>query len=235
MDTSFYTYFHTRNDTGAVFYVGKGCDKRAHFAGNRNPHWHRIVAKCGHTVHKAMTQLTEKEAFDHEKFLISCFKDMGVQLTNCTEGGEGSSGNVFSDESKKKMSDSAMGKVISAETRARMSAAKKTRPQEEIDRCAAGHIGGKRSPETRLKMSSAKLGKTHSLETRAKLSAIVSAAMTPQRRAEIAASLRGRKNCPPSAEVAAKISATKMGHEVSSETRAKISATLKLRSQMAGV
>jgi len=88
---AFYTYFHTRNDTGAVFYVGKGQGRRAHDV-YRNPHWKNIVAKHGHTVHFAMTGLSEIEAFEHEKFLILCFKDMGVALTNMTHGGEGAAG-----------------------------------------------------------------------------------------------------------------------------------------------
>ena len=44
--SEFYTYFHTRNDTGKVFYVGKGKGRRAHEPG-RNPHWKNIVAKHG--------------------------------------------------------------------------------------------------------------------------------------------------------------------------------------------
>lgn len=83
-----YTYFHTRNDTGMVFYVGKGQNNRAHDLG-RNPHWNHVASKCGHTVHIAAKWETEKEAFEHEKFLILCFKGLGHKLTNMTEGGDG--------------------------------------------------------------------------------------------------------------------------------------------------
>lgn len=85
---NYYTYFHTRNDNGAVFYIGKGLGSRAYDKG-RNEHWNRIVEKHGHKVHIAASWETEAEAFEHEKFLILCFKDMGVGLTNMTPGGEG--------------------------------------------------------------------------------------------------------------------------------------------------
>lgn len=83
-----YTYLHTRNDTGAVFYIGKGSGSRAHAEG-RNEHWNRVVAKYGYTVHILAKWETEKEAFEHEKFLILCFKDLGAPLTNMTDGGDG--------------------------------------------------------------------------------------------------------------------------------------------------
>jgi hypothetical protein len=105
----FYTYFHTRNDTGVVFYVGKGRGSRCHGTKDRNCHWKRIVAKHGHTVHKAMTHLTEQEAFSHEKFLILRFKEMGIQLCNMTDGGEGYCGGVPSAETRAKLSAAGQG------------------------------------------------------------------------------------------------------------------------------
>lgn len=101
MTGEFYTYFHTRNDTGKVFYVGKGKGRRAHQS-SRNHHWHNIVAKHGYTVHFAMTGLSEAEAFEHERFLILCFKDMGIKLTNMTNGGEGASGYIQPPEVREK-------------------------------------------------------------------------------------------------------------------------------------
>lgn len=47
MTNSFYTYLHRRNDTGQVFYVGKGKGQRAHDKYKRSAHWKRIVAKHG--------------------------------------------------------------------------------------------------------------------------------------------------------------------------------------------
>lgn len=96
----FYTYFHTRNDTGAVFYVGKGKGRRAYEKARDNPHWSRTVAKHGHQVHVALSGLSEEDAFSHERFLIQCFKDLGVVLVNVTDGGEGASGLKHREETK---------------------------------------------------------------------------------------------------------------------------------------
>lgn len=43
----FYVYQHTRNDTGEVFYVGKGSGDRLKSNKRRNSHWTRIVAAHG--------------------------------------------------------------------------------------------------------------------------------------------------------------------------------------------
>ena len=88
----FYTYFHTRNDTGLVFYVGKGCGNRLHSFDKRNARWRSTVKKHGYHAHVAAIWPTEQEAFEHEKFLIKCFKDLKHPITNMTDGGEGTSG-----------------------------------------------------------------------------------------------------------------------------------------------
>lgn len=105
----FYTYCHTRNDTGKIFYIGKGSRKyRASSKDQRNGYWQNIVNKHGFSSEILAYWNTEKEAFDHEKLLISCFKDMGYTLTNMTEGGEGCSKPSL--ETRKKMSLSKIGK-----------------------------------------------------------------------------------------------------------------------------
>lgn len=85
---NYYTYFHTRNDTGAVFYVGQGSGRRAHDT-KHDDSWKRIVAEHGRTVHLAMTRLTRDEAHEHERFLIECFRGMGAPLLNKEPGGSG--------------------------------------------------------------------------------------------------------------------------------------------------
>lgn len=147
----FYTYFHTRNDTRAVFYVGKGKGRRSHDC-DRNQHWNNIVAKHGHTVHIAARWPTEAEAFEHEKFLIACFRDMRVDLCNMTDGGEGSSGAICTAETRAKRSASMLGK----------------------------NIGAVRSAEFRERLSVVNSGKTLSVEHRAKISASLLGAKNPQ-------------------------------------------------------
>lgn len=100
----FCTYSHHKPD-GTLFYIGKGSVKRAHAKDNRNPHWKNIVAKHGsYKVEILANWPTEAEAFEHEKFLISCFRDLGFSLANITNGGDGVAGHKHSAESKAKMS-----------------------------------------------------------------------------------------------------------------------------------
>lgn len=87
----YYTYLHRRNDTNAVFYIGKGHDRRA-WNKKRNDHWHKIVAKHGYSVEVVAYWPTEQQALDHEIFLIWCFRQLGARLSNQTDGGQGSSG-----------------------------------------------------------------------------------------------------------------------------------------------
>ena len=84
----FYTYAHTRNDTNKIFYIGKGNGKRAWSKFGRNNYWNKIVNKHGFTAQVLAEWKDEKEAFDHEILLIACFKDMGYELVNMTNGGD---------------------------------------------------------------------------------------------------------------------------------------------------
>ena len=104
----FYTYAHIRKDTGKIFYIGKGKNNRL-FDIDRNIHWKNIANKHGFHAEILAYWKTEQEAFEHEKILISCFKDMKYSLANVTEGGEGPAGFKFSIESRKKVSEVTKG------------------------------------------------------------------------------------------------------------------------------
>ena len=97
---SFYTYMHIRKDTGLPFYVGKGSGNRANWQHGRNKHWSNVVKKHGFDVSILAHWENENDAFQHEIFLISCFKDVGIELVNLTNGGDGPSGQKFSAEQK---------------------------------------------------------------------------------------------------------------------------------------
>lgn len=84
----FYTYAHIRNDTNKIFYIGKGIDDRAWFTYGRNKYWNNIVKKHGYSVQILANWKTEEESLEHEILLISCFKDMGNDLVNMTNGGD---------------------------------------------------------------------------------------------------------------------------------------------------
>lgn len=105
---TFYVYEHTRLDTGAVFYVGKGSGDRSGVTQHRNNYWKNVVSKAGGFSHKKIVKnLDEELAFLVEIERIDQLKKIGVQLTNLTIGGEGASNP--SEETRKKMSEAHSG------------------------------------------------------------------------------------------------------------------------------
>jgi group I intron endonuclease len=174
----------------------------------------------------------KKDLIPREQFWINKMNAIGERGYNMCPFAGNCLGKKFSAESKKKMSASAKNRPpISEATRAKLSETQKAVSPEVRARIAALHVGKKHTPESIAKMSAIKTGKAQTGETRAKIAASVSALMTPEHREEIAATLRGRKNGPHSIESIKKMSTAKMGHTVSEECRAKISATLRKRAE----
>lgn len=136
----YYTYLHRRASDGQPFYVGKGMGRRAWSTQNRNQHWKNTRAKHGVKVEVLANWPTESEAFEHEQFLIWCFKDMGHKLVNQTGGGEGASGRVVSEATKLKISSAVTPKLRSPEARAAASqkAVQRMSDQEERGRVSEG-------------------------------------------------------------------------------------------------
>lgn len=97
---NFFVYIHRRATDGKIFYVGKGCRYRHKSTWARSQYWQNTVAKYGYVAEIVKNGLDEKEAFDLERVLIKKYKKYG--LCNLTDGGEGASGVVISDETKEK-------------------------------------------------------------------------------------------------------------------------------------
>jgi len=170
----FYTYAYLREDR-TPYYIGKGCGRRIYCNKGR---------PCSKPKDKSRIiflkqNLTEEEAFKHEIYMIDVFgrKDLGTGiLHNRTDGGEGSSGCIPSEETKRKLSEVNKGKTLSEETRRKIGEASKGKTvSEETKRKMSdankGHIV---SEESRKKMSDAQKGKTLSEETRRKKSVAMS-------------------------------------------------------------
>ena len=85
----FYVYEHIRNDTNAIFYVGKGKKERAYRVNNRNEYWKNIVNKTGYTVRFVAKGLDEELAYLVEEERIDQLKRLGIKLTNINAGGAG--------------------------------------------------------------------------------------------------------------------------------------------------
>jgi hypothetical protein len=131
---NYYTYAYLRED-GTPYYIGKGKGNRAYKKSKReiNPpvDKNRIIF--------LKKNLTEDEAFRHEVYMIDIFgrKDLGTGiLRNKTNGGEGLSGLIWSEEHKEKISKSQEGESNS-------------------------FYGKSHSEETRKKLSNAFSGKNH--------------------------------------------------------------------------
>lgn len=159
MIDTYYTYLHFRLTDGAPFYVGKGkaSTKRAHYKVGRNERWNRTVEKHGLKVEILSHWATDKEACEHEKLIISCLRSLGHDLVNMTDGGDGMSGFVPSEETRAKRSVAMKGRKFTAEHRAKIIAAQKGREfsDEHRAKLAAAQMGKRQSETTKQKRSSA--------------------------------------------------------------------------------
>jgi hypothetical protein len=125
--SKFYVYEHLKPNTGEVFYIGKGCDKRAYQKRSRNNHWTNIVNKYGLEVNIVYNNLTNSEASQKEIDLIEFY---GLDnLCNMTQGGDGCV--LLKQESKDKISNSLKGKIQSQETKDKRSKSLKLTWQNE--------------------------------------------------------------------------------------------------------
>ena len=155
----YYTYAYLREDR-TPYYIGKGKEGRIYSKQkNIKP------PKDKSRIIFLKKNLTEEEAFRHEIYMIDVFgrKDLGTGiLHNRTDGGEGSSGCIRSDETRRKLSEAGKGKTLSKEHRRKLSEASKGEKNH--------NYGKPKSEETRRKLSEAKKGKTASEESRKKMS-----------------------------------------------------------------
>lgn len=103
----FYIYSYEIDETGEIFYIGKGCGKRA-FKGTRNKFCEDMKNTHSYTIKILEDNLTEQEAFDREIAMIADIKTNfpHYRLTNQSEGGEGPSGFKHTAESIFKISKS---------------------------------------------------------------------------------------------------------------------------------
>lgn len=188
-----YTYAHVRNDTGQVFYIGKGSGRRAWSRQGRSQYWHRVVDKHGYTVQMLAPWATETEALQHEILLIECMRDLGMPLCNATLGGEGANGLVHSIETKQRIAQAQRGRSKSAETRAKLSAAHigRTFSSERVQQMSdarKGLPGHPHTAETKAKIAAARIGKpgpVPTAETLRKRSASMKATIARKRAAGI--------------------------------------------------
>jgi hypothetical protein len=164
----YYVYQHKRNDTNAVFYVGKGKGYRCNQKTGRNIYWHRVASKHGYSIEKVVTDLDEELALLAEYELIDQYKRLNIALSNLVDGGEGTSGYKFTPEQIENLKSAHVGKKHSAETKAKMSLAKKGKPPNNT-----GKVYKMKEPmplELRLKLGEQRKGRVMSEESSIKKS-----------------------------------------------------------------
>ena len=167
----YYTYAYLRED-GTPYYIGKGNGRRAY----QKQKWHNPPKNKSRIIFLKQN-LTEEEAFKHEIYMIAVFgrKDLGTGiLRNRTNGGEGVSGLVHTDESKKKMSKASKGnshfkgKKHTEESKRKLSEAHKGKILSEEHRRKVGEAfkGKILSEEHKGRISEGKKGKKHTEESK---------------------------------------------------------------------
>lgn len=133
MQNTYYIYQHRSLDTNAIFYVGKGKDKRHFDKNKRSNYWKSYVAKHGFISEILVNNIDEDFAFLIEMEAIDVYKRRGIKLVNLTNGGEGCSGYSMkhSEEQKAKWSISRKGNTnktgtkLSEESKRKISEARK--------------------------------------------------------------------------------------------------------------
>ena len=181
------------------FYIGKGYDKRLDFhmkeacVTSKNSLKLNVIRKIKKVsgidpiVIKVKEFLTEKQSYVLENYLIKTIgrRDLGTgPLTNLTDGGEGESHRIFTEEHKDKMSKSAMGRKLppnhcfhlgrlglkhTEETKMKIREAVLARPDSLQNKFVFSGKGKKHSAEHKEKIRRSLLGHKVSEETRKKI------------------------------------------------------------------
>jgi hypothetical protein len=158
-----------------------------------------------------------------ERWWIQWHRERGCQLVNSTEGGEGALGHTVSAEARAKMSAARLGKPLSPEHRAilRVRNTGKKMSREAIAKTAAFWRGRNHRAETKQKISAARLGKKGWIPTADQLerrAVAIRAALAEKRDSGWAHPNKGR---PLSEETKAKMASTKKGRKHTDEAKAK--------------
>ncbi len=209
----YYTYAFLREDK-TPYYIGKGKGNRAYRRRDKGIKPPKDKSK----ILILKQNLTEEESFRHEVYMIAVFgrKDLGTGiLRNRTDGGEGVSGLLVSEETRKKLSELRVGeknpnygKEMSEEQKRQISEKRKgiklsEEHKDKIRQRMIGNtwnVGKKLSDETKRKVGEAQkgnqymIGRKYSEETRKKMSeAHKGKQPTEETRKKLSEAKKGRK------------------------------------------
>jgi uncharacterized protein (DUF488 family) len=159
-----YVYRHIRLDTNQPFYIGisniADIDyKRANLKSGRNKYWNRIIDKTDYRVEILFDDIDFDYAKEKEIEFIKLYGRSNSKygtLCNLTDGGEGTTGAILSDEHKNKISLATKGKVLSGETKRKIGIANKNMSDEtrkklsDINKGNTNWVGRKHKESSKL-------------------------------------------------------------------------------------
>lgn len=241
-DTVF-IYVLQRISDKQYLYIGSAKNPKIRFSGHRKHNPYPAVKRAfaeSDIRFLVVAQTTEANRIDVEHSLWRQFIEAGHPIVNVdpaytsyrperTSWNKGQKGRVFSEEHKRKLSESAKRKRLSEEHKRHIGEAGKNRPAA--------------SQDTRQKISNALRGKSkrpHTEEEKQKVSSKLKGRPSPTKgvphteeaRLKMSLAQKGKQRAPLSVETKRKISESnkgKHGHIVNEETRLKMSAAAKSR------
>jgi hypothetical protein len=166
----YYTYAYLREDR-TPYYIGKGKKRYKKYYTRTTARHENIAIPLKERIVILKEFEYEFDAYKHEIYMISVFgrKDLGTGiLHNRTDGGDGVTN--LSEYARKKCSETHKGKVLSEETKCKISETRKKRgykcsekQKQKYSKMFSGegnpNYGKKHSPETLQKISEGTRGK----------------------------------------------------------------------------
>ena len=181
MDAVVYALIDPRvdDDIMCVRYIGKSRNAKTRLYEHRYQakkktnthlyHWYNKLLSDGvEPVLVVLRNVSKKLSGSWEKAYIKKFFRLGAKLTNLTDGGDGTFGHVMSEETKAKMSEAKKGRKLTPEHVAKMSSSRKGKVFSKEHRRKLSEAGKGRavSKETREKIRQGNKGKKFTAEQR---------------------------------------------------------------------
>jgi hypothetical protein len=172
-----YVYTLTDPRNGMPFYVGKGHGKRCEAHLDEAKYYTKRKSKKLNKIRKLMSlgmkpiitkveeNVSDAQAIDFECFLIAEMRDIGIPLTNMTDGGDGAQGYKHTEEYKQMMSQRFKGRIITEEHRQKMCKPKSEQGRKNMALARQTTLY-RPSEETKKKMSEALKGRPSPMQGR---------------------------------------------------------------------